>query len=244
MSSRDRSDPGGRFSDPSLGSRTSLPGHIPNVRRSGEPTAPTPLSHTRFPKASPKDLADARKVAGYGEPGGWIGAMFYSLHFWFRRRKLIKKLHRARVEHDRATVLRENALEDLGKRLHQKNGQIDLSRLTKYLDPIDQTLLAIETSGGLRGRLTRDGKQKTLTGHYKQLAEAAAKQGAAPQEPQGWGKLQLADRAVKKTQRTAYLTELGIDLYDPVWVRRGAIVFWCTVLFVIAAAVFAVNARP
>ena len=169
--------------------------------------------------------------------------MFYALHFWFRRRKLVKKLHRSRIDHDRAVLQREAALQDLGRRLHQKNGQIDLSRVTKFVDPIDQTLLSLETSGGLRGRLTRDGKQKTLEGHYKRLAEAAAKYGVAREEPQGWGRLQLADRAVQKTQRTAYLTELGIDLYDPVWVRRGAIIFWCCVLFVIAAAVFAVHTR-
>ena len=247
MASRRGPDHAGRVSNAGFEKRVTVPAHIPNVRRPGEVQRPAEEHSAptrRYPTASPKDLADARAVARYGEPGGWLGAMFYALHFWFRRRKLVKKLRKAKLEHERAEVTREKALLNLGEGLHKKNGQIDLGPVSHFVDKVDQSLMALETSGnGLRDRLKRDSLQKELADHYRQLAQTAVERGIARHDAQGWGKLQLADRAVKKTKRLAYLTELGMDLYDPMWVKRGALVFWCTLLFILAAGIVAMNTR-
>ncbi len=222
------------------GPRARVPSHIPNVRASrGDVQRAAAPKTGKYAKIPDRDLEDARRIARYGEPGGWVGAMFYALHFWFRRRALRRELKQARQERAHAVERREAAMHELGRLLHQKNGRIDLRRVQFHLEKVEQTALQLETtSQGVLALVKRDQLKKSLAEQHRQLAEAAVDRGIARDEPQGWGKLQLAERALNSAKRTEQLTELGIDLYDAVWVKRGATLFWLSIAALVAAGVY------
>ncbi len=198
----------------------------------GEPTG-------RRRQATEADRGEALRLAGYGDAPGFL-AVLYSLRCWPRRRKNERLLRRAVKSRQQAYEDTEAAFLELGRRIHQKSHEVDLSAIQMYLHKVDHAVLHADQVS--RGKRTK--QEKALAGNradqvLRELAERALEAGLGDVDRDGASRVAKAVDRYQKLDREVHLRELGIDEYDEDAVQRGAIQLIVIVALGVVAAFYA-----
>lgn len=205
-----------------------------------QPAAPAARRRDEGP--TDRDLADARHLAGYGDPPSFFGAMLYALNLWPKRRALSRMLRETIQKRDRAIAAADASYVELGRRLHARATEANLDALRTQVAAVDHAVMRNEqVLREKRSKRDRGVSEKRVLDAQRRLAEAALDRGLDAVDREGTGRVIQAVRDANQLTREARLRELGLDMYDPGGVRRGAVLLSIVLVFLAVAAFMALR---
>lgn len=206
-----------------------------------EETASAGPARSRRREVSDEDRALARRMAAYGESPGLFGSIFYALHVGQRKRELSRELADAERRWRRAIADAEAGYLELGRRLHQRTHEVDMSPVQVQVTKADHATMRWEqVKHDKRNKQQREAARSRLDSAHRQLAEAVIQQRLHHLDPDGTKALLDTVDGANRLGREVKLRKLGIDSYDQAAVSRGWTMIGVVVLVLVSAAAFAI----
>lgn len=208
--------------------------------RETEAPAPGEPRSRRREGPSADDLAAARRMAAYPQPPGFLGSVFYALHVGPRKRELGRELRDVEKRWSQAIADAEAGYLELGRRLHQRTHEVDMSAVQLHVGKADHATMRWEqVKHEKRNKQERQLASKRVDDAHRQLAEAVIQNRLHDLDPEGTKKLLDTVDGANRLGREVKLRKLGIDSYDQAAVSRGWTLMAVVVLALVATAAYA-----
>lgn len=209
----------------------------------GPQPAPAPAVPTGPPTVAEKEAA--LRMAGWGPPpANVLRAVIYALLVASRRGDLRKRRRTAEKNRDASEKDADAAFIELGRALHARSEQLDLSQVSFFVGEVDTALLEVEQADRGKNKQAKTDARARLDEVRLKLGEYAVQRGLGKHEPERAGRAVAAVRAAEGYAREARIAGIAVDHFDRKAVQTGAVVLVLGAIVTVTVAVFAyINAN-